>query len=66
MEDNDIGKSANVWKELGVELNKRPQNKPLAAIYSSNIGVLDVDYNPTLHGLKNVAGDKGVAIMATP
>ena len=26
LEDNNIGPSADVWKELGVELNKRPHN----------------------------------------
>ena len=25
-----------------------------------------MSFNPTLHGIKNVAGDTGVAIMATP
>ena len=55
LEDNNIGPSADVWKELGDELNKRPNNiylhwndyiHPTLVRYEA--GVLDVDFKERL------------------
>ena len=55
LEDNNIVPSADVWKELGDELNKRPQNiychchkyiHPTLVRFEA--GVLDVDFKETL------------------
>ena len=56
LDDNDIGgPRANVWKEHGDELNKRPRNiyqhqqrYILPTLVRYQAGVLDVDFKETL------------------